>query len=85
MTVAELIAELHTHDPAALVIVMPYSDPVLVDEVNVVRPTSVVVNARPDGRRFLWRVYDAVGGDTSLECLRACAFGALWRSHDRTG
>jgi hypothetical protein len=62
MTVAELIADLQARDPNALVVVMPYSDPVLVDEVNVVHPTSVVVNARPDGRRFLWRVYDAVTG-----------------------
>lgn len=62
MTVAELIADLQTRDPNALVVVMPYSDPVLVDEVNVVRPTEVIVNAHPDGRRFLWRVYDAVDG-----------------------
>lgn len=62
MTVAELITALQQHDPNAIVCVMPYSDPVLVDEVTTIRRTDVVVNERPDGRRFLWRVYDAVRG-----------------------
>ena len=62
MTVADLIAALQLHDPNAIVCVMPYSDPVLVDEITTLRKTTVVVNERPDGRRFLWRVYDAVNG-----------------------
>jgi hypothetical protein len=62
MNVAELITALQQHDPNAIVCVMPYSDPVLVDEITALRRTTVVVNKRPDGRRFLWRVYDAITG-----------------------
>lgn len=37
MTVADLIAALQLHDPNAIVCVMPYSDPVLVDEITTLR------------------------------------------------
>ena len=62
MTVAQLITALQQHDPNAVVCVMPYRDPELMDEVVGTESESVLVHETRYGRRVVWRSDANVGG-----------------------